>query len=555
MKRTRQRRRLAVIPVAAGLAVSMTLAACSGGSSATDTKPRNGGTVTVGLEGDAASLLPGATQQAMSGLIEYSAIFDPLVAVAKDGSYQPFLAQSIGHNSDYTQWTLKLRPGVKFTDGSPLNAQALKAIFDKYLTAKGAVTLSYLTYGSKLVKMEVVDPLTVKYVLPQGDASFPWVLSQEPGLPFSAKAAEAAGKNAGLKPVGTGPFMIQSWTPNSQLVLVRNPHYWRKGVVHLNKLIFKPIPDETARLNSFQSGDIDVIETTRGSIMSQIKGVPGASLHIFTGDNMGGNVLNTAAPPFDDVRVRKALVEANSYNEIATVMSEKGYAQPTTQYFNTNSPWYSKQAARLYPKYNVDAAKAQLKSYIDDPNRSDGKPVGSPVSFTYQCQPTADLTAMSQTLQSEWDKVGFHVSLQNIEQAAMVGNVVGTPNTKPPYVGAFQATCWRFDAEPDPVKLATDFGPADSVLNFTNYSNPQLTQAINELRSTTDLAKRKQAANQIAVILAQQVPQEYLGTTLQGIGLASGVHFNPVIKLPDGGVGRPNINGAVIDWGGLWTDQ
>lgn len=549
-------RRSAVMPAALGLALAVSLSACSGGGNdSSSSTPKNGGTVTVGLEGESNSLLPGSTTLAMPGLIEESTIFDPLVAVAKDGSYQPYLAQLIKPNSDFTQWTVKLRPNLKFSDGTPLDAKALKEAFDKYLTASGAPTLSFLTYGDKVVKMKVVDPRTVTYVLPERDASFPQVLSQDPGRPFSVKAADAAGKNAGQKPVGAGPYMIQSWSQGNQLVLVKNPKYFRKGVVHLDKLIFKPIPDETARLNAFQSGDIQVIETARGSIMRQIKGMSDAELQVFTGDNMGGNVLNTATAPFDDLRVRKAFVEATSYDEVSDVMGEKGFSKPTTQPFSSDSPWYSEQAAKDWPKYDAAAATADLKSYIDDPKRSDGKPAGSPVAFTYQCQPTADLAEMSQTLQSEWQKVGFKVNLQNVEQAAMVGNVVGSADTKPAWVGNFQAACWRFDAEPDPSKLSTDFGPSDSVLNFTNFSSPELTQALTDLKSTDDLAKRKEAASKIADIIAQNVPEDFLGTTLQGLGFASGVHDSKKISLPGGSEGRANVAGPAIDWATLWTDQ
>lgn len=556
MKWKRYLRHRGLGPAVMALVLAVSLAACGGGGAANassgGSRPQKGGTVTVGLDAESNNLLPGASQLALSGVIEDSVIFDPLMAVDSDGTFHPFLAQALTPNSDYTQWTLKLRPNVKFQDGTALDAQTLKTIFDNYLTAPGATTLSYLSYNGALDKMQVVNDLTVKYILPQTDAAFPWVLTQTPGQPFSVKAAQASGQDDGIKPVGTGPFMIKSRTIGAETVLVPNPYYWRKGHTHLSQLIFKPIPDETSRLQSFQSGSISAMITTTGSTMRQIKNMQSsgrATLETFTGDDTGGNVFNTAEAPFNDVRVRKALIEATDLPALVQLLDDVGFVKPATQYFNVDSPWYSKEAAAAYPKFNDAAAKQLLDSYRNDPNRSDGKPVGAPVSFTYQCQP--DLSALMQAYQSQWDKVGFNMTIDSVEQAAMVSNVVGSPSTKPPYAGSFQAACWRFHGDPDPEKLASDFGPSDSVLNFTNYSNPALTTAIADLSSTANLAKRKQAAAQISMILAQQVPQQFLDTTLQGIGFGAGVHASKGITLPDGGTGRPIVGGAAIDWSSL----
>lgn len=552
----------ALKPVAAVVVLTLSLTACSGSgpSSSNDNgKPTNGGTITVGTEGEVDTLLPGASQWATTGVIESDVIFSSLMAPAKDGSYVPMLAKSLSPNADFTKWTLKLRPGLKFSDGSPLNANALKADFDRYLTAKGASSLSYLTYGDKVVTMQVVDPLTVTYTLPQTDASFPYVLTLDPGQPFSAAAADAAGKDAGLKPIGAGPYMIKSWTHGDKLVLVPNPNYFQKGATHLDQLIFRPIADDTSRLTAFQSGGVQAMFSEDEGVLSQLQTMDqsgSATLRTFTGDSIGGNVINTAKPPFDDLRVRRALVEATNFKDLDAVMGDSGgFAKPSTQPFDNSSPWYSSEAASKWPTYDESAAKADLKAYINDPTRSDGKPVGSPVSFSYQCQPTAQLSQLAQTYQSEWNKVGFDMKIDSVEQAAMIGNVVGSADSKPAWVGNFDVACWRFSADPDPVKLVNDFGATDTVLNFTNYTDATLTKAIADLRSTTDLAKRKQAAATISMDLAQQLPEQFVSPTVQGVAFGPKVHGASDIALPDGATARPIVSGSTIDWSSLWLSK
>jgi len=559
MKQLRAGRRRGAVPAVAGLVLGLTLSACSGGGGGGESStPVDGGVVTIGLEAEVNNFLPGTAQLGMPGRTMASAIYDPLVAVDPDGNFHPVLAESLEHNADVTEWTLKLRPGVKFHDGTPLDAQTLKTIFDDYLMAPGALTLGYLTDDGQPVKMQVVDELTVKYVLPETNASFPYVLSLDPGWPFSVKAAKAAGEDAGLEPVGTGPYKFESWTQDDKLVLTRNEDYWREGATHVDELIFRPIPDETSRLNSFQAGDIDMMVTARPNIITQLREMADtgdAQLEEYVGDNTGGNVMNTSRPPFDDVRVRKALIMATNTTTALEVLGGTGVNPETTQYFSEDSPWYSAEAAEIFPEYDPEGAKTLLEEYINDPDRSDGQPLGSPVSFEYQCQPTAELAELAQGYQSDWGKAGFEVTLKQIEQAAMIGNVVGAPDSKPAWAGNYQVACWRFEAEPDPGKLATDFGPVDSVLNFTNYGSPELTEAIADFRATPDRAKRKDAANRIAVILATDVPQQYLDGTVQAVAAAPGVHFEPAIELPDGATGRPHIEGAAINWSGVWREE
>ncbi|MBN1098035.1 ABC transporter substrate-binding protein [Blastococcus sp. TML/C7B] len=186
--------------------------------------PVSGGEITVGLEAETNSWLPGEYAGGNSGTTVAYALYDPLMKRTAEGEFKPFLAESMEPNEDFTTWTLTLRPDVQFHDGTPLNGEALKTVFDTYLKAPTSNVANTLAEVSAL---NVVDDLTVEYVLTETNAAFPDVLTGSPGWPFSPTAAAAAGEDAGANPVGTGPFSFVSWQRDSNLVLEKNENYWQ----------------------------------------------------------------------------------------------------------------------------------------------------------------------------------------------------------------------------------------------------------------------------------------------------------------------------------------
>lgn len=553
-----------VLAVLVGL--TLVTAACSAGGSAeggdkgrAEGPPRPGGKITVGIEAESSNWLPGTAQLASSGRNVALTFYDPLMARTSKGTVEPVLAKSLTPNKQLTEWTLTLRSGVTFHDGTDLNAQALKTIFDRYLTAKGSVLLGQLTDAGKPVKMEVVDDLTVTYVLPRPNASFPYVLTREAGWPFSPTAAKKAGKDAGLKPVGTGPFVFTSWTRDDRLVVKKNPNYWRKGRPYLDEIVFRPILDEDTRLASLLAGDLDAMFTLRQSIVTQVRDAEQdgqIQAREYIGDNTGGSLFNTLAPPVDDVRVRRALAHAVERKDLIEVVGGTGISPVMSQYFNPKSPWYSKKVADTYPKFDPEKAKQLLGEYINDPKRSDGRPVGSPVAVEYQCQPDPSLLELAQTYQGFWKKIGVKVKLKQVEQATHVASVIGQPGSQPPFKGSYMIACWRFTAEPDPgVMLSTQLGPQAHPLNFANYQHPEIDKSLEKLRTSTDFAARKAATDEIFMHLAQAVPQVYTGATAGAVALSKDLRNFQEIDLPSGNTGHPMIEGQIVYWPQLWLDR
>jgi peptide/nickel transport system substrate-binding protein len=499
--------------------------------------PVDGGSITVGLEAETNSWLPGEATFGPGTTVAY-AIYDPLMKRTADGEIKPYLAESMEGNEDFTVWTLTLRPDVQFHDGTDLDAQALKTIWDEYLTAPTAVTADAL---SEVTSLDVVDDLTVRYNLAASNAAFPDILTGSPGWPFSPTAAEKFGEDAGANPVGTGPFTFVSWQRDSRLVVEKNENYWQEGLPHLDGITFRPIPDEDTRLASLQSGDLDAMQSLTQSTIVRARELDGFDNYMYLGNSSGGSLINTTRPPFDDVRVRQALAYALDQDALIEILGGTGISPAATQYFSPDSPFYSEDAAEAWPAHDPEKAQELYDEYIDDPSRSDGKPVGTPISFTYVCPPDPTLNELSQLYQSFWNGLGMEVELSAVEQATMIQSALAKD---------YDLACWRFSDEGDPYVILRDSfteGPA----NFTGYTSPELDEQLETLRTTTDVAARKAAVEQVSAELAENVPNTFTGYTLTDVGVREAVKNVDGWTFPDGtpGDGVPLANTM---WAHVW---
>jgi peptide/nickel transport system substrate-binding protein len=194
---------------------------------------------------------------------------------------------------------------VLFHDGTPLNAEAIKYAFDNHLKVAGSTVAGNLR---DVDSVTVVDDLTVTYDLNRANAAFPDLLQGPIGWPFSPTAAQAAGEDFGSQPVGTGPFKLVSYTRDNATVLERNEDYWQEGLPYLDRITFRPIPDEESRLAAFQSGDVDAVHSVRLSgFGGQVRALDDVEVFEGPGNSGSGAIFNTTQPPVDDARVRRGL--------------------------------------------------------------------------------------------------------------------------------------------------------------------------------------------------------------------------------------------------------
>jgi peptide/nickel transport system substrate-binding protein len=514
--------------------------------------PVRGGSITVALEAETNSWLPSESQPAASGYNVLYAIFDPLVARAEDGTVQPYLAESIEPNDEVDEWTLRLREGIRFHDGTTLDAELLKRNFDDYLTAPGTVTAGQL---DEVVELRVDDERTVTYVLEAPNAAFPDTLTLTPGLPFSVEAAEAAGDDAGSQPVGTGPFVFERWSRDDRLVVKRNPDYWRDGLPYLDEIVFRPIPDEESRAASIRTGDVDAMITLRGSSIKEVMDADGVTAHVRTGNETGATIFNVLEPPVDDVRVRQAFRRAVDQDDVAAVLGDDGLVDHTTQWVSSDSAWWSQRVADAAPPYDPEEAKELIDEYVNDPDRSDGKAVGEPVELTFNCPPDASLVALAEMIQASLQAIDVRVRLNQVEQATHIANAIGGPETDPPFRGDFQANCWRLGDERDPAAALTSAfdDPLTTPTNFTNFSLPELDELLEQLRTTPEFEDRYAVMEEIGLLIHEHAPVGF------GVGTATAVAVRDEVKnvtrptLPDGDPGIGPVQ-AIARWREVWVE-
>ncbi|MBR1142926.1 ABC transporter substrate-binding protein [Bradyrhizobium sp. AUGA SZCCT0431] len=430
---------------------------------------KKGGSITMGLELDIAGFDPlkvGVFDTAASTAA--AAIFDTLTYLDDQGKAQPKLALSWSSSEDFKTWTFKLRPGVKFHDGTPFNAQAVKENFDRQKDPANKCRCAF--YISFIKDLQAPDELTVVYNLNDPSVNLPAIISP-PGVNFvvqSPTAWKTKGDDYNRNPVGTGPYIPKSWTAGDRMVLEKNPDYWDKGKPYLDRIILKPLPDAQSRFASLQSGEADIIwddEADADNIQKAQKD-PKLTVHTFAGSGAAVAAFNTKVAPFDDVRVRQALVMALDRKKMSQALTN-GLARPATNPYGDGS-WVKCKDDGALPE-DAEKAKALIKEY------------GKPVEFKMLVTATPRGRATGQVLQQFWKRVGANMEIEQVDQA-----------TVPPraFMRQFQVTPWRIVdlADPD-VQMYANFRTG-SPLALANYSNPELDKLLERARVTADQEKR-----------------------------------------------------------------
>jgi peptide/nickel transport system substrate-binding protein len=514
-----------------------------------------GGVITVGIVAESTGWYPPSAETAFSaGFLVMDALYDRWYHQTGTGEIVPMIAADRATpDDDADEWTMTIREGITFHDGTEVNAAAAVEMVEQWLAGP-------FGSSSTIERAEEVDEFTVRYFLKDPDPAFEQTLAGiSTGAVFSPTAGRAFGPEDSVEnPIGTGPFMFESWTRDSEMVVVRNPNYWRAApdggtLPYLDRIRFRVLSDADARRASFAAGDLDI--TTQGGP----DGGPdliadGAVPYEYIGNGAGVNIYNVLEPPFDDVRIRRAASHALNPENAAALSAPNlsGVLEIRTQYFNSTSPWYDEAAGADYALFDLAEAQRLADEYVNDPDRSDGKAVGDPVSFTYDCNTDPINLDRAQLFAQEWGDIGFDVEIGTTEQSSFVTKIVGT-TSDPLFAGEFQVACFADGNEQDPLQLfRTRYGDGQ-VLNWTNYTSPEIDAQIEILRTELDPAVRQAAAAEISRITAEDMPIYWWasGATL--------VLTKPEIKgletytYPDGG-GNERMSGGRVWWHEVWLD-
>ena len=226
--------------------------------------PQYGGRLVYGLEAETTNgwCLPEG-QLAIAGIQVARSIYDTLTVPNGDGEFVPFLAEAVTPNSDFTEWTIALRPGITFHDGSPLTAEVVKNNLDAYRGQyPGRTSLLFQFVLANIAAVDVVDPLTVRVTTDRPWSSFPSFLYSSGRLGMIAQAQLDDPESCATDLIGTGPFKLDEWQVNDHLSLERNEDYWRTDadgnqLPYLDELEFRPVIEQQQRINGLKSGEID----------------------------------------------------------------------------------------------------------------------------------------------------------------------------------------------------------------------------------------------------------------------------------------------------------
>lgn len=478
---------------------AVALDACGGGGSTAGTagrpgvgtgRPRRGGSLTVGLNSEIDGFLPATNHFDNSGYDYANAVYDTLTKIAADGTAQPYLAESVVPNTDRTVWTITLRPGVVFHDGSPLTADVLvanlQALRQSPLTGQAVTPIS---------GVKATGPLSVAVTSDEPLVAFPYYLATQIGYVVALSQLSAA--DGSSHPVGTGPFSLVSWTPNDHLALQRNPRYWRAGLPYLDGITYKPIAQDAARESSLRSGTIDLMVTRDPHAIVDLGHDPGFAQvreqRLGTGmDDVDFIILNTAVAPLDDLTVRQALARSLNTTELTRLFG-LGVAEPDTSPFPKGSPFRAPDNG--YPTYDLAAAKRLV---------AQAAPAhGGKISLSLGTITDPRQLEIVQAVQSMWGQAGIDVTINQTEQVAYITGLA---------LGTFQADTDEQFSAPDPDlnyvwwSSTTAAGPGKIALNFARNRDDQIEAALQKGRTTSDPEARAEAYQTVDKRLAADLP-------------------------------------------------
>ncbi len=532
-----------------------------------------GGDIAVGLEAEAVGLRPWEDTCSSPCYNMMITIYDKLTELTADGTYEPWLFETLEPNDDFTEWVGTLRSGVTFHNDVELTAQTVADMF--VIQQTGAASAGAL--GSAFIAdVQATGDLEVTYTLSQANSALPATLSRAPvGMVFDPAAAEADPDGYSTAPIGTGPFVIESRDLDNETVVVRNENYWGvdpegNQLPFLDSISFRPIPDEGTRLDAVLSGTVQSMQTLRQGTIRDARAARDGGDEIelleFQGNNVGGGQFNVLLAPYDDVRVRRGLTHMNSQENVIDALGGTGISLPGTQWFSPDSPWYSEKVAEAWPQFDFELGVSTLQEYVDDPERSDGKAAGEPIDVELSCPPDPTLIAAMQVLEQTWTASGLvNVELTNFDQQTHINYALGAENG---FVGEHGAHCWRWSSDDDPslglnphlapptAEIAEAAGIPEIVspLNFPNWFDGDAFGAAAAAIQTDDFDERFALYESIMLQFAEEVPIWYSGHTATAFVNDPSIQGLIGWSTPSGvlGAGIPAVEGR---WAEVWLAE
>jgi peptide/nickel transport system substrate-binding protein len=468
-------------------------------------------TLRIGLAEDPDVLDP-TLARTYVGRIVFAALCDKLFDIDEKLNVVPQLALSSETVDDGKGLVIKLRPGVKFHDGEPLDAEAAKFSLERHLSFPGSFRKPEL---ASVDHIDVVDPLTIKLVLKAPFSPLLAQLTDRAGMMVSPKAAKAEGDKFGLHPVCAGPYKFVERVQQDRIVFEKFADYWNKDNVFIDRIVFQPIVDPTVRLANLKSGGLDLIERVLATDLKEVRADP--RLKVATAIELGyqGVTLNIGkdkakGPLSQSAKIRQALDLAIDRDAINQVVFN-GEFQPGNQWINPDHPYYQK-AVPIRAR-NVEKAKALLKEAGVTP----------PVSVDFLVPKGAETETPAQVIQSMAAEAGFDMKIRVTEFAT---------GLKEAEAGDYQAYMLAWSGRVDPDGNSYIFLHSNAPQNYSAWNNAQADKALEEARLVTDPARRKASYETLAKLVQDEEPILYLYH--RRIIIAHTTRLEGYRQMPDG---------------------
>jgi peptide/nickel transport system substrate-binding protein len=557
--------------VAIVVAIAMFVSGC--GSSSNDTSateatlsnanveegtPTPGGNIVMAVTAETNGWNPALAQWADAGNFVGSSFLESLLVYNAQGDQVPWLADSVTPDSDaFDVWTVKVHPGITFHDGSELGAADVKASLDLAIN-EGLAGVALKSYYDRT---DVVDQYTAKIYLTIKWATFPTVLAGPTGYVMAQSMIDQDDRGAS-NPIGTGPYDFDSWVPDQAVKVSQFDAYWggpcalpepqesqkqlcaEAGVPlgqpngpFLEAMEFRPIIDSQQRASALESGDVNIVLTTRATDVARLKN------EYTTVTNYDGEqtlvMMSVTTPPFDNVHARRAVAYATNRQPIIDLVSAGEPIVSDEWPFSASSKWGANAAGDTgYPSYDPAKAAEELELYKQDTGEES-------LSFSFSGLANTDDLAIQQTLLEQWAEVGIDARIETIEQTAYIGRLVA---------GDFEAAYFRNYAYPDPDSLysfwssTTAGGPIS--INFTQYYSDATDAALTTGRETTDFETRRAAYDEIMRERNEQAIELWLFNTPYALIAEPDIHGLNWFRIMGFGNFLPK------PWiGGLWIQS
>lgn len=437
-----------------------------------------------------------------------SDLFDGLVSVSPTGEIQPRLAEK-WENKDNTVWTFHLRPGITWSDGTPITAEDIVWSWQRlvdpktvspYASYPGSMRIvngTDIAEGKKAPEslgVKAINDATLEVTLTQPNAAFLAMLAHPSLVPIDKVLVGRFGEKW-TKPehfVSSGAYTLSQWVVNERIVAVRNPHYWDNAHTVINKVTYLPISSEAADVNRYKAGEIDIVYTVPINQFAQLKKTLGSELDVSPQLATYYYQFNTTRPPFNDARVRKALNLALDKDIIAEKVLGQGQrpawliSQPDIGGVKLQNPDYA--------SWPMNKRIAEAKKLLAEAGFNDSHPL----SFNLLYNTSESHQRIAIAASSMWKKnLGVEAKLQNQEWKTML-DTMHTHN--------FDAVRYAWIADyDDAATFLNNFRTGDSQ-NTTQYSNPDYDRALVDAAKSKTAQERGKFYQQAEDLLGRDVP-------------------------------------------------